>query len=330
MSVLTWIRGIVVVAWILAVANLATAQEVTKITIGQSSPSLPASTAKLAKELGLFEKHGIDANVLAMDNASVATMGLISGSINFNSTAATEVVYAQAHGQKLVSVANLYGRFPAVLTIAKAVADKSGVSPTAPVNDRLKALDGLVIASPSATSTYTFALKPASEAAGAKVRLTYMAQPAMVAALDKGAIQGFIASSPFYALPVLAGNGVLWISGPHAEFPPQYSPANAITLNTRREYADANPQLMKRLVAVFADVAKAIDDRPADVKAAIARIFPDLDKKTIDLLFDTESPAFKTKPLTEEDMARAIAFVKSSGVQLPQIDKLEPAALLVR
>ena len=155
-----------------------------------------------------------------------------------------------------------------------------------------------------------------------------MAQPAMTAALESGAIQGYIAGAPFWAVPVVRGSGVLWISGPKGELPSEYTPASASGLQAMRDAAEANSDVMKRLAAVQADLARAIDERPADVKAAVARLYPDLDAKTLDLLFASESRAWKARPLTAKDMAHEVAFVKLNGVQLPQIDSIDPASML--
>jgi ABC-type nitrate/sulfonate/bicarbonate transport system substrate-binding protein len=214
------------------------------------------------------------------------------------------------------------------VVLAKAVADKLGVPPSAPVAARLKALDGLVIASPSPTGAYTITLRGASAAAGANVRFTYMAQPAMLAALDSGAIQGFIGGAPFWSTPVLKGAAVMWISGPKGEFPSEFVPAATATLQTMRSQADANPALVKRLADVFADLGKAIEERPADVKAAVAKLYPSLDAATLDLLLSAEMRAWSTRPLTVKDMAHEIAYIKLAGTPIPRLDSLDPAAML--
>ena len=328
MAALTMFRSCLAAAAMFALAGSASGAELEKFTIGLSSGSLPIAPARIAKELGLFQKQGLDPDFTVMDSANAADAALIAGSLNIVVTGPTDVVIGQARGQKLVTIASAYSGFSAVLVLSKATVDKLGVSPNAPVAERLKALDGLVIGSPSATSTYTFAVKPSATAAGAKVNMTYIAQPGMLAALESGAIAGFISSAPFYTQPVLRGSGVIWISGPKGEFPPQYSPANAVTVNTRLDFAQAHPDLIKRITAVLADFAKAVDERPNEVKAAIAKLFPNLDAKTLDLFFATESGSFKTKPITAQDMAREINFVKASGVDLPQLDKLDPASLI--
>jgi ABC-type nitrate/sulfonate/bicarbonate transport system substrate-binding protein len=325
---LSFVHAGCIIATSLFTVDVASSQPLQKITIGISSGSIPAAGPRIAKEMGLFEKHGLDATVTPMDNGSLATMGLIAGSLNFTASAPTDVVVSAARGQDMVVISTVYSGFAAVMVLSKGTVEKLGVSASAPIAERLKALNGLILASPSATSTYTFAAKGAAAANGATVRLTYMDQPSMVAALNKGAIQGFLASAPYYSQSVLKGDSVIWVSGPKGEFPPQYSPANAVTLNALRSYAQANPDIVQRAVAVFKDFSTAVKQRPAEVKAALGRVFPSVDAATIDLLFETDSLGFATKPLTKEDMAREIAFVKASGAGV-DVGNLDPAGLML-
>lgn len=323
------VRTVLVSAWLAALVGPAAAESLTKVSIGLSSASLPAAGARIAKQMGLFEQHGIDASVTPMDSGSVATMALISGSIAFSTSSPTDVVLSQAHGQDMVAVTSIYRGIAAVLVLAKPVADQTGVAPDAPIIRRLKALDGLRIATPSATSVFTWALKPAAASAGAKVVFVYMDQPAMVAALQTGAIDGFMASSPFYGTPVVNGSGVIWLNGPRQEFPPALTPANAVTLNVLRSFALAHRDLVRRVSDVFADLAKAVKDRPNDVKAAMAKLFPSIEPHTLDVLFETEAAGYATTPLDAAAMAHEIAFLKASNVNLPGLDRIDPAQLVL-
>jgi ABC-type nitrate/sulfonate/bicarbonate transport system substrate-binding protein len=324
----TAIKAYLFAAAMLAATSCAFGEDLQKIKIVTSSSSIPGSTARFVKEMGFFGKHGLDASISAMDTNSVAASALISGSANFATTPASDLIVSQTRGQDLVALFSAYRDFAAVLVIARSVADKLKISPTAPVQERLKALDGLAIAAPSPTSSFTAATRSSVESVGAKVTLVYMSNAAMVAALQSGALQGFVASAPYYVQPVLNGSGVIWIAGPKGEFPPQFSPANSNVLMTTRSYAAANPDVMKRVVAAFADFGRAATDRPADVKAAIARLSPDVEARTLDLILETEARGFAVGPLTAADIAHDIAFVKASGVDLAGIDKINPATLI--
>lgn len=313
---------------VMAFAGAASAQGLTKISMAITSSSIPAATARIAKEMGLFEKRGLDVTITPMDNGSVATMGLIAGSTNFITSAATDAIIAQARGQNLVVLTTAYHGFAGTVVLAKTVADKLGVSPTAPVADRIKALNGLAIASTSPTSTYTIVVKSSAEALGAKVNFVYMAQPAMVAALQTGAIQGFVAGAPYYAQPVVAGGGVIWLVGPKGDFPPQFSPSNATVLIAMHDYAVAHPDVVQRMSDAFLDFGKAAIERPAEVKAAIAKLYPDVDPKLLDVIFESEVHGFAVGKLTVEEVAHDMDFIKGSGIELSRLAGMKAADMM--
>jgi ABC-type nitrate/sulfonate/bicarbonate transport system substrate-binding protein len=304
------------------------AQQTRQITIANSSPSIGAAGGRIAKEMGLFAKYNIDPVFSVMDNSGVAIAALLAGSANLASAGTPELIVAHDRGQKLVAIATVYAGFSGSLVLAKSVVDKLGVSASAPVAERLKALNGLLIGSPSPTAIGSVILKGAMQAVGGDVRYTYLSQPTMPAALETGAIQGFQASAPAWVLPVVNGTGVLWISGPKGEFPPEQSPRVAAQLQTTRSYAEANPALMKDLASVFADLAKAVEERPNDVKAALMKLFPELNRATIDIVFDVESRGWKGQQATPQVMAHEIGLVKLSGIPLQNPAGLDPAAML--
>ena len=322
-------QGLIVVA-LLALAPQARAAELTAFQIGLASTSFATVAARIAGELGLYEKHGIAVRFIVLDSASAATTALIAQSVAGALSGPGELVVAQARGQKVVVVANTYDGLSGSLVLSKAVVTRLRVPATAPVAVRLKALDGLTIGVPSATGAYTVAFRSASRDAGAAVKFVYMAQPAMVAALESGAIDGYVGGAPFWAVPVVKGTGVLWISGPAAELPAANMPVSSSNLQIMRSYADAHPDVVAGLAGVFDDLGQELETRPAAVKAIVARLYPDMDATMLDLLFAAESRAWKTAAPTSDGMAREIAFVKLGGVVIPQIDAIDPAALLVR
>ena len=297
----------------LAVAAQAQLRE---LSIPISSTSLGTAAIRVAKELGIFEKHGISPKIIIMDSSSAAMSALISKSVDVVLAGPGELVAAQAKGQSVVAVADAYRGFAGSLVLRKDVADKLNVSPNAPIADRLKALDGLTIAGPSATSAYTVAYKGASEGQGAKIKFTFLAQPVMVAALRARAIDGFIAGAPFWGDPVTKGQGVLWISGPKGELPKNLMPYSSVGLQAMRDFAESHPKLMKDLQAVLADLGKVIETNPAAVKNAVKTLYPEIDDKTLDLYLQTEAPAWNTRPFTVEAMQQEIDFIRAAGSTL--------------
>lgn len=326
MNILKRAGSCIAAAAILAAAG--TAQALDRHDIGLSSTSFASAPARLAKELGLFEKHGIDANFIVMDSGNAVTTALISGSINVVVGGPGEQVAAQGRGQDIVVIANVYHGLGGSLVLGKSVVERLGVSPTAPIPERMAAMEGLVIGSSSATSSYTVAVRNAARSGGAEVDFAYMAQTVTPSALEQGAIDGFMSSAPFWGATIARDMGVIWLSGPKGEFPPLSAPASSTSLQVMRSFADANPELMERFAAVFADFVTAMEERPEEVKAAVLVLYPDIEPATLDVLFESESVAWAAPALTAEDMKYEIEFVKASGVELPQIDSVDPASLL--
>ena len=330
MNIISPLKGCLAACAMLAMTATAPAQPLREITIGLASGSMTVAAPRIANELGLFEKHGLSAKFVILDSSSAAIAGLISGSLKFINAGVSDLIIAQSHGQKVVAVANTYGGFATSMVLSKTVADKLGVTSSSPPSVRLKALDGLVIATTSATAIGTVVYNAGAKSVGATMRVTYIAQDSMPAALESGAIQGFSSSAPYWGIPVSKGLAILLFRGPAGEFPAEYTPGVTAQLQTMREYADANPALIKNIQAIFADLATAIDKRPADVKAAVAKLYPGLDASVLDLLFTTESLGWKGNPLTAKEMAHEISIVKAT-VSLPhEFDAVDPGSLLVQ
>jgi ABC-type nitrate/sulfonate/bicarbonate transport system substrate-binding protein len=308
----------------------ARAQQPREIVYGLPSKSLIASVPRIADEMGLFEKYGLKPKFTYIDSTAGTATALLSKSVDVATTGTTEVIAAAARDQHLVIVANHYNGLAGSLVLSKATINKLGISPAAPLAERLKALNNLSIASVSKISTFTIAYKGAASSAGAEPRFSYTAVSAMGVALDSGAVDGMIVTAPFWTVPVLKGTGVVWLSPAKGDLPAKNTPSSAAITASTKAFADANPDVVRRIASVFDDLAAAFAERPADVKAAIARLFPTFDGTTIDLILSLEGPAFRAKVLTREDVAHDIEFMKASGLEFGPIEKVDPGATLVR
>ncbi len=289
-------------------------EALTPVTVALSSRAFPYGGLFIAEKAGLFAKHGLQPKLVVMDSGNAAMTALIAGSAQFSGSGPGEVLAARARGQKIVIVANFYHGLSASVILAKAIADKSGVAPTAPVKDRLRVLDGLTVAAPSATSAYLHPVKAATEEIGAKVKFVYMAQPAMVAALQTGAIQAMVAASPFASTPVAKGFGVQWISGPRGEFPANVQPSSSACLQASESFAAANPALVGRMRAVLADVAQYIKDKPEEAKRNLAQAYPQVDPATIDQVFAQDAANWTRPELTEAEIQQEISILARTGL----------------
>ena len=316
------------IAALVTAPTILRAQALTEFTIPISSTSFATAPVRAAVLLGSFARHGLDVKLPMLETGANLTAALVSGSAKVILGGAGEQVAAWTRGQKILTLTKAYWGLAGSLLLSSETAAKTGVSATAPIKERFKALDGLLIAAPSPTSTYSNAYKGGAEANGAKMRFTYMAQPAMVAALEAGAVQGYIAGAPIWGSQVARGKAVLWLSAPKGDLPKENTPASTTSLQVLPAFADANPALMKQILESYRDFSDILVKTPAKVREVFAQIYKDVDPATMDVLFNAENAAWVMRPVTAATMKQEIEFMKASGTPLPDIDKIDPAAMV--
>ena len=310
----------------LAAPRAARAAEELKLAV--SSSSFVLGGVMIGIQAGLFEKNGLDLRIVVMDSGNAALSATISGSVPFSVAGPPDVLTARARGQDLVIVGSLYAGFAGSVVIAKAVADRLGVSPAAPVNERLRALDGIVLAVPSATSVLLAPVRQGVAEAGGKARFIYMAQGAMAAALEKDAVGGMVASYPFAGTPIVRGSGVLWIDGPGGELPADVTPSSSSTVQATRSYIAANRPTVARLQASLRAIATMVETQPEAARRALGSAYPQLGPQELDLAFKQQWRNW-TKPfLTEADMRQELKLLTASNA-IPGADRIDPAAVLL-
>ncbi len=311
-----------------ALAGRSFAAELQPVTIALSSKSFAAAAVFLAEELGLFEKNGIRPKLVVMESGSVAVTASLSGSAQFSVAGVSDAIAASVRGQRMKLIANVYHGLSGSLTLAKKTAAQLGVSADSPLEARWKALKGLSIAIPSPTSSYVPPVVGAAEAGGGKVNFVYMAQPAMSAALETGSVQGIMCASPFWVPAVMTGAGILFLDGPSGDFPPKSSPVSTLALEATADYAKSHPSIIKAAQATFDDLAALIGKDPAAVRAALARVYPKLDAKTLDLSFTRNGKSWAHPTFTAEDVRHEIDSMEQTR-HLPGLGDLDPKSMLV-
>jgi ABC-type nitrate/sulfonate/bicarbonate transport system substrate-binding protein len=334
MSRSTRARAFAMAAMVLASVVAATggrAQQaaVPVVNVAVSSASLALGSVRIAETAGLFARHGLQPKIITMDSGNAAMAALLSGSVQFAVAGPPEALAARARGQDVVIAANVYRGLAGSVIMSKATAAKLKVAPDAPISDRLRALDGLSVAVPSATSSLLGPLKAAAAAAGAKVKYTYLAQPAMVAALESNAIDAMMASSPFSGAPLLRGTGVLWINGPGGDLPAEVVPASSATILTTPAAAAANPEVIRKFRAVLDDVAMLVKQKPEEARRALAKAYTQLDAPSVDLAFSQQADNWTHPVFTEADVRQEIQVLRASS-PITGLDKIVPESMLLK
>ena len=311
-----------------AVARRAHAADVREVTMAVSSASFAIGGVRIGMQTGIFERNGIKLDIVVMDSGSATMAALLSGSAQFVVAGPGEMLAARARKVDVGVVSNTYHNSAVWVVLSRAAAAKMPVKQNAPQRDRLKAMDGLLIAVPSATSSFTAPIRSATADAGATLRFTYMAQPAMAAALEAGAIDGMVAAFPFASRPVTKGTGVVWIDGVHGDFPPASMPASSSSMLSTWDYYNSNTDIVTRVQKSMAEVADFIKQHPAEARAALIRGYSDMSADEVGLAYDQQSQAWIYPFLNMDDMRQELKLLRMS-VDLPGLADLDLSRTLL-
>lgn len=99
-----------VVAWLLLFFSIGAAADLKKFTLGYSTVGPAGTGLWMAKEIGAFEKYGIDAELIFISSGPVVVQALIGGDLQGGFAATNAVIAAVQGGAPLVSIMSLVNR----------------------------------------------------------------------------------------------------------------------------------------------------------------------------------------------------------------------------
>lgn len=229
----------------------------------------------------IFKAHGITVAVNDLRGASANCIAaLVSKAVELCQVGTTTGTDAIAEGADLVAVAVLTGPIAEVVLSAKAVA-RLPVKPDAPIADRLRALKGLsLVSSAPGTANYTL-LDSMMGTVNQSIRdirfRTLTEVPAMSEAIRHEQIDGAFWVIGSLSPLLVDGTGIRWISLARGDVE-DYQGLPFVTVYARKDWAEQNADLVRRIHAAYADAVARLKDRAEESSRLIReKYFPDLD-----------------------------------------------------
>jgi NitT/TauT family transport system substrate-binding protein len=161
-------------------------------------PVESAATVWYAKDLGFFEKAGLDADIQPMPNTPTIAAAVASGALDFGYVTIDSIATIHQQHIPLVAVA------AAAEFVYPALAHTIGVLvPPSSTVQRAKDLEGKIVALPAVHSLGSTAISmwmDTNGASSAAVKYVEIPFPAMPAALDVGRIDAAFEVEPFFSV----------------------------------------------------------------------------------------------------------------------------------
>jgi NitT/TauT family transport system substrate-binding protein len=195
----------------------------------------------VAKELGLFEKHGLDVQIAAVDDNAAARDLVVSGGADVFWTCPTVAIAAIANGAPIKTIAQVKKPCTSVLLV-----------PQSSTIVKIADLKGKNIAGISPTCEAVISLTSAAKKAGAAFNLERLAGGPAIAALEANRVDGAILEEPHASIAELKGFKVLF---------------REVSANIPCRTINASDKALKENAEALKNFIKAVDEANAIILA---------------------------------------------------------------
>lgn len=299
----------------MASGSAAIAQEPVKIVnIGHGYFSGPLY---VAMHEGLFEKHGLEPDIITVKGGSLAFQAVFTHEADFGILSFEHVLTAAAQGRNLVSVFSIADR-----PLNNVVADNEllEANKDKPLEERVRALKGHRVGAPSAGGSGEKMLGVLARDYGLQlpgdVELVYLgSDPAAYVGAFKGdVIDAAMPVEPAGVLLEQEGLGGTLINIMSGEVE-AFRDLIFMTVTTYPEMIEKNPELVRKVAAVFSEAQGILLDEERG-KAIMAEEFPNLSAESNERAYETLSQIWtKDGHMSVEGAKKVDAYLQPKGEQ---------------
>jgi NitT/TauT family transport system substrate-binding protein len=242
-----------------------------------------------AKDLELFRKHGLKAEMVLITGSTRGMAALISGSSDFAQGSASASIPIRLRGGDLVIVAAALNKFP-----FSVVAQKEIRKPSDLVGKKI----GILNFGGSTDLAITLAFKEWNIPRNAVTIFASGGAPERFAALSSRAIDATVLSPPETIAAARMGMNILAnLSDLKAAFP-------QTVMTVRRSYLEKNRETVKRFVRAYSEAIYEFKIDKAKGMAVYANRLKQQDAKVLDATYDYFAPKFSFPPRVDRDGIR--------------------------
>jgi NitT/TauT family transport system substrate-binding protein len=233
---------------------------------------------------------------------------LVSGEVEITTCVLASIANLEAQGKHVQAFYMLLPQPTVDLVIEKSLADSSGISPTAPLAERISVLKGkkFGISQPGVPGDIYMramlrnnGLDPQKDVSIVRVGTI----PGLFAAMKSHQIQGFMLSPPSPEEAEEAGIGKVWIRLTRNEVP-SLAHLPYMTMCALESYIKAHPQIVAGYAAAIHDAIEWMQTNKAETVSIMQKAFPNVTEAVWAQGYDAFLPIFsRNGRMNEADMA---------------------------
>ena len=248
------------------------------LTIAVPPTGIQALALSTAIEAGYLDEHGIEVVLSTLDNGIEVLRALRQGGVPMAVLPMFQVIQSTNSPRPLVAVGAIGGSINLNVVVAGAVAQQRGVTPESPLEERLAALEGLVLGHPPGllgVNTARGVLERAGLDPDQDVELVPVPGAEQVAALRDGRIDAFVGHHPYLEQAIVNDGAVLLLNLTGGELPSLGAFPHPV-LATTPGYLEQGAEVLRAVLSGLRDAQAAIRQDSTVAARALESAFPDL------------------------------------------------------
>ena len=298
-------RALRAVVALTACAVLATggaqAQPLKKITIALGGDGLQISAIHIPLAKGYFKDEGLDVEIVDVNSGPRQVAAIMGGSALFGPLGFIQVIKANAEGGGLLAVANLFTVLDIHIVLSKDAIARTGIQQSMSTEEKLRRMKGLRIGITSPGSTTDTTVRSMFKARGMDPDQTIQLQPLggganMLAALEKGATDGFAWSAPQPQIAVQKGIAEIVID-PFSGAVPEMVDVPYEVMAVNRATAKENEDVIRRSIRAMTRGMKFAQEHPDEALKILQAHFPAYDQEVLKKVWANYRKALPTSPV---------------------------------
>jgi NitT/TauT family transport system substrate-binding protein len=307
----------------------ARAQGLKKITIALGGDGLHICAIHIAMGCGAFKEEGLEVELVDVNSGPRQVAALMGGSALFAPLGLIHAIKINAEGGTLTAAANMFAMLDLHVVLSKAAIAKAGITKDMPVDEKVRRMKGLRIGITSPGSTTDTMARTLFKARGMDPDTTITLQPLgggsnMLAALEKGATDGFVWSAPQPQIAEQKGLGEIVID-PFQRSVPEIVDVPYEVMAINRATMKENDDVIRRSIRAMTKGYKFAREKPDDTLKIMQARFPNFDAEVLKAAWKRYAEAVPKSPVITQAMYDNTARWLNITAKTPYNVKFEDA-----
>jgi NitT/TauT family transport system substrate-binding protein len=274
-----------------------------------------------------FADEGIDVEIVGLNSGTAMAAAIAGGGADVAPLAMTHAVTSGAQGGGLVATSALFNIYPNSVVLTKDAIAKSGITSGMPLDEKIKRLAGLTLGITAPGGASDIQIRKMLLARGLDPDKAVKLQPlgnqaAMLAAVQKKAVDGFVMSSPVDEIAQQRGTGVIAIN-PFSESIPELAEVPYSVWGTSRATLQKRPAVIAASLRAITKAIKLAAENPEETLRVMRPQIKDVPPEAIDAVIEKYRHGAARTPVISPAQVEATVRWMNLGESKPMSVRFE-------